>query len=161
MTFRNDPAIMRRAVEFHADYVATLKRSIDQEKFTTMLFLEPIPSYTGAISKKQGGNMLGMEDVQSNTIIWVSGVAVDGDEAALAIAQAELNKTMARVKQAAQSLNGDIELVYLNYADVTQDPIGSYGSENVQLIRDVAARYDPLGVFQTRIPGGFKVSRVA
>jgi hypothetical protein len=148
---------MRRAVECHADYVAALKRSIDP----TMLFLEPIPSYTGAISKKQGGNVLGMEDVQSNTIIWVFGVAVDGDEAALTIAQAELNKMTARVKQAAQSLNGDIDLVYLNYADETQDPIGSYGSENVQLIRDVDARYDPLGVFQTRIPGGFKVSRVA
>lgn len=161
MTFRNDPAIMRRAVEFHADYVAALKRSIDAKKFTTMLFLEPITSYTGAISKTQGGNVLCMEDVQSNTIIWVSGVAVDGDEAALAIAQAELNKMMARVKQAAQLLNGDIDLVYLNSADETQDPIGSYGSENVQLIRDVAARYDPLGVIQTRIPGGFKVSRVA
>ena len=152
---------MRLAVEFHVDYVATLKRSIDPTKFVTLLFLEPIPSYTGAISKSQGGNMLGMEDVQSNAIIWVAGVAVNGDEADLAIAQAELNRMKARVKQAAKSLNGDIDLVYLNYADTTQDPIGSYGSKNVQFIQDVAARYDPQGVFQTRIPGGFKVSRVA
>lgn len=101
-----------------------------------------------------------LKRVQANTIVWVAGVAVDGDEAALAVAQAELNRMTARVKQAAKSLNGDIDLVYLNYADATQDPIGSYGSANVQFIRDVAARYDPLGVFQRRIPGGFKISRV-
>jgi hypothetical protein len=49
--------------------------------------------------------------------------------------------------------------VYLNYADGTQDPIGSYGEENERKIREVAAKYDPLGAFQKLCPGGFKVSK--
>lgn len=73
--------------KFHADYVAAVKRPIDPKKFTTMVFLEPIPSHTGAIGKRKGGKMLGMEDVPSHTIIWVVGVAVDGDEADLSRAQ--------------------------------------------------------------------------
>lgn len=54
----------------------------------------------------------------------------------------------------------DVEWEYLGYVDGFQDPLGSYGAENVQYIRDVAAKYDPQQVFQTRVPGGFKTSNV-
>lgn len=27
-------------------------------------------------------------------------------------------------------------------------------------MREAAAKYDPTGVFQTRVPGGFKISKV-
>lgn len=50
------------------------------------------------------------------------------------------------------------EYVYLNYADGSQNPLGGYGDESVEYMRKVAQRYDPDGVFQTQVPGGFKVS---
>jgi hypothetical protein len=46
---------------------------------------------------------------------------------------------------------------YINYADPSQDPIGSYGTANVEYLRQVSRRYDPTGVWQRQVPGGFKL----
>lgn len=45
--------------------------------------------------------------------------------------------------------------VYLNYAGGRQDPIGSYGTK--QQLQKVSKKYDPKGVFQKQVPGGFKL----
>ena len=49
------------------------------------------------------------------------------------------------------------EFQYLNYADPSQNPIGSYGPENVQNLRKTSRKYDPKEVFQRQVPGGFKL----
>jgi hypothetical protein len=49
----------------------------------------------------------------------------------------------------------------LDYADITQDPLASYGAENVKKMKAAAKKYDPQGVFQNLVPGGFKISKVA
>ncbi|KAL2132715.1 hypothetical protein VTI74DRAFT_3453 [Chaetomium olivicolor] len=46
---------------------------------------------------------------------------------------------------------------YLNYADKLQDPIGSYGEEVRARLQAVSKKYDPYGLFQTGVPGGFKL----
>lgn len=46
---------------------------------------------------------------------------------------------------------------YLNYADKSQDPIGSYGRDNKDRLQETSRRYDPRGLFQTGLPGGFKL----
>lgn len=51
------------------------------------------------------------------------------------------------------------EYVYLNYADRTQNPLRGYGQENLEYIKKVAETYDPDGVFQTQVPGGFKITQ--
>ncbi len=48
--------------------------------------------------------------------------------------------------------------VYVNYAAPDQNPLCGYGAENAALIRTVAEEYDPTGVFQKLMPGGFKIS---
>lgn len=45
-----------------------------------------------------------------------------------------------------EDLNSDWE--YINYADQTQDPLVSYGAENVKKLRETSQRYDPEQVFQ-------------
>lgn len=50
--------------------------------------------------------------------------------------------------------------LYLDYADKTQDPLASYGSDNIAKMKAVAKKYDPSGVFQDLVPGGFKISKV-
>lgn len=49
----------------------------------------------------------------------------------------------------------------MNYDDKDQNPLESYGPENVAKIRAAAAKYDPDGIFQTLVPGGFKISGVS
>lgn len=49
---------------------------------------------------------------------------------------------------------------YLNYSDISQDPLRTYGESSVKKMQEVAFKYDPTGIFQTRVPGGFKISDV-
>lgn len=46
---------------------------------------------------------------------------------------------------------------YLNYAAQDQDPLGSYGEENLARLRAVSGKFDPRGMFQRNVPGGFKL----
>ncbi|KAF5008182.1 hypothetical protein FDECE_5515 [Fusarium decemcellulare] len=46
---------------------------------------------------------------------------------------------------------------YLNYADKSQDPIASYGEAVKRRLQATSHKYDPQGVFQKRVPGGFKL----
>lgn len=46
---------------------------------------------------------------------------------------------------------------YLNFAASFQDPLGSYGKKELKQLKKVARKYDPSGVFQTLVPGGFKL----
>lgn len=49
--------------------------------------------------------------------------------------------------------------VYLNYAFDFQDPIGSYGEKNQAFLQETSKnyRYNPEGLFQKGVPGGFKL----
>jgi hypothetical protein len=47
--------------------------------------------------------------------------------------------------------------LYLNYADNSQDPFTSYGKANKARLQAVSRKYDPTGVFQKAMPGGFKL----
>lgn len=49
------------------------------------------------------------------------------------------------------------EFKYLNFAAWFQDPLGGYGKEKKKELREVARRYDPEGVFQRQVTGGFKL----
>lgn len=46
---------------------------------------------------------------------------------------------------------------YLNYASEFQQPIKSYGVKSQANMRTVSNKYDPKGVFQKQVPGGFKL----
>ena len=103
---------------------------------------------------------MGLDTVTENGVLWTGTIQLDLEEPALAVAHARLGEMAAQLGEYATTLDANLPLVYLNYADVSQNPLGSYGKLNVQHIRRVAAKYDPTGVFQTRVPGGFKISRV-
>lgn len=63
-----------------------------------------------------------------------------------------------QLNEYAKSIGADNEYIYLNYADKTQNPLRGYGEENMEFMRQVAQKYDPTGVFQHQVPGGFKLS---
>ena len=67
---------------------------------------------------------------------------------------------IAAVEKNTEAQGTKVPFTYLNYAASWQDPIQSIGEEQVNFLKKVAAKYDPDGVFQTKVPGGFKISRV-
>ncbi|KAL7919381.1 hypothetical protein ACQKWADRAFT_206613 [Trichoderma austrokoningii] len=46
---------------------------------------------------------------------------------------------------------------YPNYAGPHQQPLASYGANSLDFLREVRNKYDPTGVFQSKVPGGFKL----
>ena len=160
VTFKNDRRILARAMELNEQYVQNLTQAVGAENFTSMIFFQPLPSFFGNISMQEGGNMLGLEDQDDNAILWTGFVSVASGPVGLAKAQYWMSVMITELKSYAASLGYGERLVYMNYADPSQDPIGSYGKANIDHIRQVAAKYDPTGAFQSRVPGGFKISRV-
>lgn len=151
---------MARAVELYKQYVKDLVPALGADNFQTLVFLQPLPKYFHDISDRKGGNILGLNLQEHNAIVWSGGVAVKNDQKGLAIAQTRLNAMVAELSNFAAELDGGNRLVYMNYADPSQDPLGSYGKESVDFLKRVANEYDPTGAFQRRFPGGFKISRV-
>lgn len=105
-----------------------------------------------------GKNALGLCPDQGNLIIfdltvtWVD-ASLDAavDEAIKALIDGVVNEARRR---------GLLhEYIYLNYALEWQDPMASYGTENLEMLRRVSRRYDPLQTFQKLVPGGFKLWR--
>lgn len=74
-----------------------------------------------------------------------------------AFVQQTAQTIMHKANEAARDMGLLHKFVYLNYANQVQDPISTYGRENVASLRAAATRYDPQGVFQRQVPGGFKL----
>lgn len=99
--------------------------------------------------------------MEGNAIMWTAAVFVKTNEADFAIAEHRLNEMSSLMNHFAESVGGAEDLIYLNYASSRQESLGSYSAKNLEYMRKVAETYDPEGVFQTRVPGGFKLSRAA
>ncbi|KAI0016494.1 FAD binding domain-containing protein [Xylariomycetidae sp. FL0641] len=161
LTLLNDAATLRRAAAaLHAELVAALGGFLAPADFVTTLFLQPQPGWGNGVGG--GGNVLGRETDARDAVLWTLGVSVDPRVGAgrCARARAEVLKATARAEAEARQAGTLVDFLYMNYAAPTQDALGSYGADNVRFLREVAARYDPAAAFQTRIPGGFKISRV-
>lgn len=72
-----------------------------------------------------------------------------------------VEKTAAKLVKQVNAVAASMGLLhrfqYINYADPSQDPIGSYGADNVAHLKEASRKYDPKGVFQRQVPGGFKL----
>jgi len=101
---------------------------------------------------------MGMEtSITANSILFLAVAMVQTPEQD-AFAYPLVKRWVEQVKEYAESIDGMQDWLYLNYADGnSQDVIGSYGAENVERIRNASAVYDPTGVFQRLVPGGYKI----
>ncbi|KAH9227569.1 hypothetical protein K456DRAFT_1927813 [Colletotrichum gloeosporioides 23] len=159
LTFKNDASILKEAVDAHQVFVDTMKAAVGADEFTTQMVFQPLPTYFAKIGSERGGNVLGLDSEADNAILWLGLVTIN-TEAQEAVARAHMAAAAVRIEDFAVSVDGNVNWRYLNYADPSQDPIKTYGDANINFIRSVASQYDPEGVFQKRIPGGFKISRV-
>jgi hypothetical protein len=116
--------------------------------------LEPLPTVFTAHGA--GENSLGTSPSDGNSMIMLlSGLWPDSS--ANDKVHAKAAQLMKRVNKAAKEMGLLKEFVYANYADSSQQPLERYGKRNVVFLRETARKYDPEGVFQRRVPGGFKL----
>lgn len=118
--------------------------------------LEPLP--TVITSRGAGKNVLGTSERDGNGMILLLSPAWT-DSSLDQEVQSTGMRIIHEIKMAARKRMMLHRYVYANYADSSQRPLESYGLQNRAVLDGVARKYDPLGVFQKLVPGGFKLGR--
>ncbi|KAK5994161.1 FAD-dependent monooxygenase sdcF [Cladobotryum mycophilum] len=131
-----------------------------KDKIDWLVSFIPQPKIQQSFSKANGyeGNSLGLTNIKDDQIvIWLTSRWTD------ATLDGEMNDARKKFISAATDVakkHGTFHpFVYINYAAPTQDPLCGYGVESFAFLRKTAKKYDPKGVFQTLMPGGFKLDK--
>lgn len=156
-TFSNDVRIIKKAAELHATFVSDLLKEIPAADLGTQNLFQPIPRLFIDNGVSRGGNVLGIDRIEGNSLLWLLACTVKtAKQEALLFKKA--SAFSAALEKYAKSVGGLREWRYLNYVDPSQkSPILSYGSDNVKFLQKVSAKYDPTGFFQKNRKAGFKL----
>ena len=93
--------------------------------------------------------------IQPTTVI--TQLAQFDDDEANDLIESELHNMFDEIASVASKKGLLRQFQYLNYADKQQNPIASYGPENVAELQATSKKYDPKGLFQRQAPGGFRL----
>ncbi|KAK4504598.1 hypothetical protein PRZ48_005514 [Zasmidium cellare] len=117
-----------------------------------IVFQPLVPSAT----KYHDNNSLGIDTDKTLTVVLISVYwkrAID-DEKVYAASE----ETIRTIESEAKAMGVYHPYKYANYASKGQEVLEGYGAERVRMLREVAKKYDPSGVFGKRsMPGGFKL----
>lgn len=155
VSFVNDLPTLKRAHEITVELYDEVKDSVKGE-MEWLFAYEPLPTLFSKHSRARGGNVIGL-DREKNDLILMQLAPRWTWESDDEILQATAKEWVRRVDAYAKSVGKGSDWLYYNYADGFQDPIAGYGEENVAFMRKVAREYDPRGVFQKALKGGFKI----
>lgn len=159
ITGKNDARFIHRAVDAQARFIEGWEKTQDPDFYNYITF-QAMPTLLFEHSVEKGGNVLGMERESDDAILYQMQHMVRTVEKE----QEARNQLMRMREELVEYYVKEgihVEWKYLGYADGTQDPLSTYGEENIELMKDVAAKHDPEGVFQDRVPGGFKLFKLS
>ena len=144
----------------HDELMKEIKSLIPGDgNFTTQCLFQPVPTLFAQRSIDRGGNMLGLDKFKENALLWLITGSTETPEHHSVMREKLANFSAALINfGGARSSN--IDWQYLNYVDQTQNPLKSYGKQNVEFMRKVAAKYDPSGMFQKKVVSGWKISNL-
>jgi FAD/FMN-containing dehydrogenase len=118
--------------------------------------LQPIPANLAQEGINKGGNPMG---IPKETHQWwttlIDWANAEDDDVVRGVAIA----TERKWKELGEEKGLHIPYRFLNDASRDQNPLASYGAENLRKLKQVAAMYDPSQVFQNLQNGGFLVSK--
>ncbi|KAK7953148.1 FAD-binding domain-containing protein [Apiospora saccharicola] len=152
-TLKADARILQEAAEI---YTAGLEPIKPCQGLICSMKLQPYAHSLLDASTAQGGNSLGLSPANGPlvSVLLLTYWTNKSDEAAVL----ETMKTiLGSIKSRAAARDLLVPYTYMNYAFASQNPIGSYGAENKAELQRVSRRYDPQGLFQKGVPGGFKL----
>ncbi|KAK8058961.1 hypothetical protein PG994_009409 [Apiospora phragmitis] len=160
-TVVNEPSILKYIIDQHNAFVESWKAEVGNDTFSLYTPFQPLPAVLFAHGAAHGGgNVLGMNATNMrgrNCVLHQAFLVFEGGPELEVEARRRMTAYRAAVKRESVRTGTDVAFEYLNYADKTQDPLRSYGADNVAFLRAVAAKYDPEGTLRRRMPGGFKI----
>ncbi|GLB13082.1 hypothetical protein AtubIFM61612_000481 [Aspergillus tubingensis] len=118
---------------------------------------QPMSSLAMKQSQKNGGTPLGLEAVGQQWCLSMADWKHAKDEDRVREA---VRKIVDVAEATAKQAGAYLPYRYSNYASRDQDPLSSYGSENLARLKSIAAKYDPDEVFQKLQNGGWLLSKV-
>lgn len=135
---------------------STAQELRDVPNIVYSLSFQPIPTVIASKAASQGGNSLGISAADGNLFNFLLTVSWDtpGDDARI---EKQTKALFDQSEKVAKDLGLYNKYLYLNYAAPWQDPITGYGDANKANLQAVSRKYDPEGVFQRQVPGGFKL----
>lgn len=152
----------RRMILYSQDKVEMIRQELTAAlspgggQFFIRCQLQPITPTM--VSHGEGNNVLGLESRVANgpgdmLLIYVA-LDTAADEA---IAYPIVERYYKDIDDYATELGINWNWQYLNYANIKQQPIATYGEENVEKLRKASKKYDPNGVFQKLRGSGHKL----
>ena len=125
---------------------------------TWSLSIEPISASQTAVSTSLGGNSLGLSVPSPSDTIVIALLSATwndaGDDARILTAS---NALLDGIESGAKARGTFNPYQDLNHAGAYQRPIDGYGAAAKARLQAVSRKYDPLALFQTVVPGGFKL----
>lgn len=119
--------------------------------------IEPLKAREGIVrSATQGGNVLGLETELGPfvSILFLTFWERREDDEKIVDT---LREALDQVEREAETRGTLVPFKYLNYATTFQEPIGSYGGGNIEKLHHASQKFDPEGLFQKGVPGGWKL----
>ncbi|KAK8137110.1 FAD-binding domain-containing protein [Apiospora sp. TS-2023a] len=153
ITLKADASILQEADEI---YTAGLEPIKSCEGLIGSMTLQPYARSLLEASAAQGGNSLGLSPADGPlvSVLLLTYWSNKSDDTAVL---ETMESILGSIKSRAAARDMLIPYTYMNYAFTSQDTIGSYGAENKAELQRVSKRYDPQGLFQKGVPGGFKL----
>jgi len=128
----------------------------DVEGHDLQAIIQPITSGAVKLSAEKG-NPMGHTPVPQ---VWFCVLAEWSDPSDEDRVRAGVKKLIDTAEKVSKEHGTYLPYRYANYSSRDQDPIASYGEENVEKLREIAKRYDSEGVFQKLQNGGWLLSNV-
>ncbi|KAF7531134.1 hypothetical protein G7054_g9189 [Neopestalotiopsis clavispora] len=118
--------------------------------------LQPYARSLLEASARKGGNSLGL-DPDMGSIVSIALLMYWNSKSEDEQVLGTFRRALEDMKKDAGSKGTLIDFTYMNYSANFQDPIGSYGAENKKHLQSVSRKFDPEGIFQKGVPGGWKL----
>ncbi|KAF2873718.1 hypothetical protein BDV95DRAFT_351819 [Massariosphaeria phaeospora] len=154
LTIRPDPALMN---ELHQAWLQTLEPLKDAEGLILSLGFFPLTKALLQNSQKAGGNAKDIDPADGPLLIFFINPTWNSPEDDKRIHEG-VEQLLAKCKHLAREKGLLHRYLFTNYAYYQEHVFKGYGEESLARLLETSKKFDTEQIFQTAVPGGFKLS---
>lgn len=141
---------------FYEKWQSTMSKVKDAEGFIFSFGFHPITKALLEASQRAGGNAMDIPPSDGPLFVVLINPAwkLAEDDARIFAAVEDL---VAELRSLALDKDLLHRYIFTNYGYAKDDVVAGYGEESVSKLRAASKKYDPEGIFQKAVPGGFKL----
>lgn len=141
---------------FYEKWQNTLSKVKDSEGFIFSFGFHPITKALLEASQRAGGNAMDIPPSDGPLFVVLINPVWKLAEDDTSIFT-EVEHLVAELRDLARDKGLLHRYIFTNYGYSKDDVIAGYGKESMSRLRAASQKYDPEGIFQNAVPGGFKL----